>query len=116
MLFCFSTPSPSTNQTVRFMDFVYLSQVVQSICIQAEAEHYRRLLSEEGVFTRGTLYWQLVCGKTEVQAVAGPSLKSVADNLWASPSLVPRPLKPGNEEARASWQCMCGSLAHALSF
>ncbi len=52
--------SPSTNQTVKFMDFVYLSQVVQSICIKAEAEHYRRLLSEPGVFTRGTLYWQLV--------------------------------------------------------
>ena len=30
-------------------------------CIKAEAEHYRRLLSEENTFTRGTLdYWQLV--------------------------------------------------------
>ena len=43
------------------MDFIYLSQVVQGLCIKAEAEHYRRLLSEEDVLTRGTLYWQLVC-------------------------------------------------------
>ena len=42
------------------MDFVYLSQVIQGICIDAEAQHYRRLLSTDGVFTRGTLYWQLV--------------------------------------------------------
>ena len=42
------------------MDFVYLSQVVQGLCIKAESEHYRRLLSEDGAFTRGTLYWQLV--------------------------------------------------------
>ena len=50
----------STNKTVQFMDFIYLSQVVQGLCIKAEAEHYRRLLSEDGTFTRGTLYWQLV--------------------------------------------------------
>ena len=50
----------SENNTVEFMDFIYLSQVVQGICIRAEAEHYHRLLSEEGAFTRGTLYWQLV--------------------------------------------------------
>lgn len=50
----------STNKTVQFMDFIYLSQVVQGLCIKAEAEHYRRLLSEDGAFTRGTLYWQLV--------------------------------------------------------
>ena len=43
------------------MDFIYLSQVVQGLCIKAEAEHYRRLLSEEDALTRGTLYWQLVC-------------------------------------------------------
>ena len=50
----------STNKAVQFMDFIYLSQVVQSICISAEAEHYRRLLSEKDTYTRGTLYWQLV--------------------------------------------------------
>lgn len=49
----------NTNRTVQFMDFIYLSQVVQGLCIKAEAEHYRRLLSEEDVLTRGTLYWQL---------------------------------------------------------
>ena len=42
------------------MDFIYLTQVVQGLCITAEAEHYRRLLSEEDAYTRGTLYWQLV--------------------------------------------------------
>lgn len=51
----------STNKTVQFMDFIYLSQVVQGLCIKAEAEHYRRLLSEDDALTRGTLYWQLVC-------------------------------------------------------
>ena len=55
------TQHPSTNKTVQFMDFIYLSQVVQGLCIKAEAEHYRRLLSEENALTRGTLYWQLVC-------------------------------------------------------
>ena len=30
--------------------------------MKAEAEHYRRLLSESGAYTRGTLYWQLVGG------------------------------------------------------
>ena len=49
----------SANKTVEFEDLVYMTQVVQSICITAEAEHYRRILSETG-FTRGTLYWQLV--------------------------------------------------------
>ncbi len=49
----------SSNSTIQFQDFVYLTQVVQSICITAEAEHYRRILSETG-YTRGTLYWQLV--------------------------------------------------------
>ena len=50
----------STKKTDQFMDFVYLSQVIQAICIDAEAQHYRRMLSTEGVLTRGTLYWQLV--------------------------------------------------------
>ena len=39
---------------------MYLSQVVQAVCIKAEAEHYRRYISVDDVFTRGTLYWQLV--------------------------------------------------------
>ena len=49
----------SANKTVQFEDFVYLTQVVQTICIGSEAEHYRRIMNETG-YTRGTLYWQLV--------------------------------------------------------
>ena len=52
----------STNKTQQFMDFIYLTQVVQAICIGGQAEHYRRLLSESKAYTRGTLYWQLVGG------------------------------------------------------
>ena len=50
----------SSNQTERFSDFIYLTQVVQAICIQAEAEHYRRIKNESNGYTMGTLYWQLV--------------------------------------------------------
>ena len=50
----------STKQEDQFRDFVYLSQVIQAICIDAEAQHYRRMISTDGIFTRGTLYWQLV--------------------------------------------------------
>lgn len=55
----FST-SYSSNQTERFSDFIYLTQVVQAICIQAEAEHYRRIKHESNGYTMGSLYWQLV--------------------------------------------------------
>ena len=54
------TVSHSSNQTERFSDFIYLTQVVQAICIQAEAEHYRRIKNESHGYTMGTLYWQLV--------------------------------------------------------
>ena len=50
----------STDKTVQFQDFIYLSQVVQGLCIRAESEHYRRFISEPDIMTRGTLYWQLV--------------------------------------------------------
>ena len=50
----------STDKTVQFQDFIYLSQVVQGLCIKAEAEHYRRYISDPDIMTRGTLYWQLV--------------------------------------------------------
>ena len=50
----------SADPSLQFKDFIYLTQVVQGICMKAEAEHYRRLLSESGAYTRGTLYWQLV--------------------------------------------------------
>ncbi|XP_011405906.1 PREDICTED: beta-mannosidase-like [Amphimedon queenslandica] len=49
----------NTDSVEQFKDFIYLSQVVQVICIGSEAEHYHRLLSEAGAYTRGTLYWQL---------------------------------------------------------
>ena len=50
------------------MDFIYLSQVIQAICVDAEAQHYRRMISTEGVFTRGTLYWQLVLMLSDSQS------------------------------------------------
>ena len=50
----------SSDTEVRFGDFIYLTQVVQALCIQAESEHYRRIRSEKGAYTMGTLYWQLV--------------------------------------------------------
>ena len=66
LLYCNSTiPSPfvstmycSPNKTRQFEDFVYLTQVVQMVCITAEIEHYRRIRNE--YYTMGTLYWQLV--------------------------------------------------------
>jgi beta-mannosidase len=45
------------NKTRQFEDFVYLTQVVQMVCITAEIEHYRRIRNES--HTMGTLYWQL---------------------------------------------------------
>jgi len=54
------TSFSSKNKTENFSDFIYLTQVVQAICIQAEAEHYRRIKNESNGYTMGTLYWQLV--------------------------------------------------------
>ena len=42
------------------MDFIYLSQVIQAICVDTEAQFYRRMISTDGILTRGTMYWQLV--------------------------------------------------------
>ena len=53
-LFC------STKRADQFMDFIYLSQVIQAICVDTEVQYYRRMISTDGVLTRGTLYWQLV--------------------------------------------------------
>lgn len=55
----FFHPPDNSNKTERFSDFIYLTQVVQAICIQAEAEHYRRIKNESNGYTMGTLYWQL---------------------------------------------------------
>ena len=50
----------STKREDQFKDFIYLSQVIQAICVNTEAQFYRRMLSTEDVLTRGTMYWQLV--------------------------------------------------------
>ena len=50
----------SSNSEIRFADFIYLTQVVQALCVQAESEHYRRIRTEENAYTMGALYWQLV--------------------------------------------------------
>ena len=41
---------------------LYLSQVVQALCVKYESEHYRRLqdnLIDGKGYTMGALYWQL---------------------------------------------------------
>ena len=48
----------NTDKAARFGNFVYLTQIVQGICMQAQTEHYRRIKDEVG-HTMGTLYWQL---------------------------------------------------------
>lgn len=50
----------TSKDYLRYM--IYLSQIVQALCIKYESEHYRRLqenlINGEG-HTMGTLYWQL---------------------------------------------------------
>ena len=74
----------SANKTQQFIDFIYLTQVVQSICIGSEAEHYRRILSETG-YTRGTLYWQLVPTYSSSSFLY---LSPTSERHMASPDLV----------------------------
>lgn len=50
----------SPDKETKFGDFVYLTQAVQAICIQAESEHYRRIKHEKHAYTMGAMYWQLV--------------------------------------------------------
>lgn len=52
--------------TTPFSSFVWLSQLMQGLCMQTEAEHYRRLWGTD-VGTAGALYWQL-------------------NNVWQAPS------------------------------
>lgn len=54
----FHLPDNANNET-KFGDFIYLTQVVQAICIQAESEHYRRIKHEQNAYTMGAMYWQL---------------------------------------------------------
>jgi beta-mannosidase len=49
---------PFQNDTA-FGSFVYLSQLLQGICMRSESEHYRRLRGDPNIQTAGTLYWQL---------------------------------------------------------
>lgn len=46
------------NKTQYFIDFIYLTQIMQAECMKAQTEHYRRLRNEPGN-NMGTLYWQL---------------------------------------------------------
>ena len=45
------------NKEQEFIDFAYLSQCVQSLCIKSQTEHYRRG-SGTKAHTMGALYWQ----------------------------------------------------------
>jgi len=54
----FSLTQSSSNQTVNFENWIYLTQCMQALCIQAESEHYRRSKSLEAR-TMGAIYWQL---------------------------------------------------------
>eukprot|EP01106_Pelomyxa_sp_JSP_P016847 TRINITY_DN649_c0_g1_i4.p1 TRINITY_DN649_c0_g1~~TRINITY_DN649_c0_g1_i4.p1 ORF type:complete len:407 (+),score=94.86 TRINITY_DN649_c0_g1_i4:143-1363(+) len=39
--------------------YVYVSQIVQALCIKFETEHYRRIKDESPGHTMGAIYWQL---------------------------------------------------------
>ncbi|KAL0485179.1 beta-mannosidase [Acrasis kona] len=42
-----------------FTNFVYLSQVLQTICIKTQTEYYRKNKADREALTMGALYWQL---------------------------------------------------------
>jgi len=48
----------SSNKTKQFEDLIYLNQIIQTMCIKAESEHYRRMKAEKQM-TMGLMYWQL---------------------------------------------------------
>ena len=48
----------NTNKVTRFDNLIFLTQIVQGICMQSQTEHYRRIRNETG-HTMGTMYWQL---------------------------------------------------------
>jgi len=58
----FKVPS-SSNSLKRYKDTLFMTQVMQGICIKTEAEHYRRIKSEIDATGRGhamgSIYWQL---------------------------------------------------------
>ncbi|XP_077996660.1 beta-mannosidase-like [Glandiceps talaboti] len=64
MLAAYHYTLPKTsNVTQKFIDMIYLTQIVQAMCIKTETEYYRSLQSNLDVkgqgHTMGALYWQL---------------------------------------------------------
>ena len=58
----FELPARTKNSTSYLSAMLYLSQVVQALCVKYESEHYRRLqdnLIDGKGYTMGALYWQL---------------------------------------------------------
>ncbi|CAG5115500.1 unnamed protein product [Candidula unifasciata] len=53
----------SSDEKSNFVDFIYLTQINQAMCIRTQSEHYRRyqsqLLPDGRGLTMGALYWQL---------------------------------------------------------
>ncbi|BFZ06433.1 hypothetical protein BsWGS_09472 [Bradybaena similaris] len=53
----------SSDVKSNFIDFIYLTQINQAMCIRTQSEHYRRhqsqLLPDGRGLTMGALYWQL---------------------------------------------------------
>jgi len=52
----FSCTSCAVPDERAFRSFIYLSQIVQTLCITAETEHYRRG-RDTTAYTMGALYW-----------------------------------------------------------
>lgn len=48
-----------TSSDDAFKSFIYLTQVVQSICYSTALSHWRRIKQESSAYTQGILYWQL---------------------------------------------------------
>lgn len=59
----FNLPSKNMHPNDYFKNMIYLSQIVQALCIKYETEHYRRWqgrTDRDGKgHTMGALYWQL---------------------------------------------------------
>jgi len=48
----------SSGNATTFSEWIYLTQCLQTLCIGAESEHYRRLKGDKAQ-TMGAIYWQL---------------------------------------------------------
>ena len=58
MFGAWATPYINTSQTDAFRRVIHMSQLAQSGCLRAEAEHYRRG-RERPERTSGVVYWQV---------------------------------------------------------